>query len=261
METVQNITQLELPKNIIGNQNKNSIPIGIEVELEKATKINTTNWLHKDDGSLKIQGIEYTTCVYHDYALEVLKELQQKVKNPLITPRCSIHIHVNILDFNLNQLYLLIFIYIIFEDLLYDYSGNRNKNIFCVPVKDHLKNLVYTSFNRLNKFFPKYCGFHIIPEGKYGTVEFRHMKGNLNPEYINNWINILIDLRNYAKDNVETVEQLEEHRKKLFDMNISSEYNKLFEKVFPNTKQLLYNDTFESSIESNILFLKTIYKG
>lgn len=247
--------------------------IGIEVELEgvngdKLTSIPSS--FKKDaDGSLKIKGMEFISVPIRFIYLESeLKRLFGAVKNPLISSRCSVHVHLNARDFSEEELYKFLILYMIFERGLFRYSGNRNENIFCHPVYSYLEklkgeinklkgvgNIVYMSWN-------KYIALNLCPiwggEGgaskKIGTVEFRHMEGTSDISRIINWINLIVSLKVSAKKY-----KLNDIIEYVSNMDDISHYNWLAQEVFKDWAEILMEEPhFEEDVYKGILSAKMV---
>ena len=113
----------------------------IEVELEKIKmypKSLLKPWEVVEDHSLKYNGLEYTLLTYNNNAHKYLKQLFEIQSDVYISNRCSIHVHLNALDMTLNNIKTFLVYYLIFEKALYNYSGKRWTNIFCVPLHEWL---------------------------------------------------------------------------------------------------------------------------
>lgn len=255
METVSSYYGTTQPKERAGRKTPTGLLIGIEVELEKVNEIDAIfHWKKVKDGSLKIQGKEYTLCVWHTYAETYLRNLFNSLDKPSASPRCSVHIHADITDFTLDQLKALIIVYMLFEKALYRFTGRRWNNIFCVPVLNWAVNikLLKTTFNELSDTFQKYSGLNVLPDmGKLGTVEFRHMAGNTNPVYIQTWINIIYKLMSYVKNT-----SLEEVLLKLDNLKTSQTKINFLSEVFKEYTTALNYSTFEEDMEDSILITK-----
>lgn len=254
METVQSYFGIRLPK-INGRKTKSNIPVGIEVELEYVEILNyIENWKTERDGSLKINGAEFTIPVYNNQVKQYLTYLFDRIKAKN-TSRCSIHVHVNILDFNIEQIKTLILLYSIFENTLYRYSGKRWDSNFCVPVQSHFFSTidVINIFENARNYFPKYSGLHIIPEAKYGTAEFRHMSGNMNIDFIDSWVQIVSKLVTAASSM-----PLEVLKNRIKTMHTDSAYWDLAKQVFDEYYYILNNNNFKNDVETGILYSKSI---
>jgi hypothetical protein len=100
----------------------------------------------------------------------------------------------------------------------------------------------------------KYSGLNVFPdEGKLGTVEFRHMAGNYNVDYINDWVQIITHLVQYAQkqDYLQLLQDIK-------DMRSNSEYWTLFKAIFRDYSKALNYSTFNRDVEEGITFVKLI---
>jgi len=240
--------------------------VGVEVELEKVTihSMPSGTWKMTEDGSLKIQGMEFVTIPIQFKYLEVeLERLFAGISGEPST-RCSIHVHINARDFTITELKNFILLYLIFERGFYNFSGNRRDNNFCIPLS-YYPYVVKHFLSQLDKgiFYPKwykYYGFNLAPlfggdsSDSIGTIEFRHMKGTKDVAYILNWINLIVSLKISAKK-MKTSEILEY----INSMNTTSGYYWLAETVFKDYSPLLTKQpTFKTDVEHCITMAKTI---
>lgn len=240
------------PRTMLGSKLKTNEKIGIEVELEKVSANKIPYWSSTTDGSLKIRGREFTICVYSNKVSQALKILQQSLSQKDHSVRTSIHIHLDVSDLSTEELALLVMYYFIFETPLIQFSGGRFNNFFCVPINQwwdgNLDNLLK---------WPKYSSINVLPaihgskNAHYSTVEFRSMKGNLNTEYIQNWVNLIVSLKTFIRGKT-----LEEFFTWLFTANTDSSYYPLAKTIFKNNAALLYSPEMETTVEASILLLK-----
>jgi len=157
-----------------------------------------------EDGSLRNYGLEFVskpglTGQEILAGLDLLFNQTKLFRYTFDTShRTSIHVHVNVLDLTYLQLKRLYLWYLILEPLFFSLSGNRNRNIFCVPVTqtyfDFYKFAISSNAvgfdNHLNRW-KKYCAFNMLPVPKFGTVEFRHHAGTNNSDVITNWMTFI----------------------------------------------------------------------
>lgn len=238
--------------------------VGVEIELEEATldyKISSCKTT--SDGSLKLNGAEFVTIPIKMRYLEVeLRRIFEGQKNPLVSARCSTHVHMNVRDMTVNQVLNLVMLYTIFERSLYHISGDRWNSNFCVPLTQ--------SYGMMSKFFKywnnrnywhwwKYTGLNLCPiwggeSSQIGTVEFRQLHGTTNVEEIMQWCNIITALKRAAQD-IDQEELLAHIR----IMNTTSGYYWLAKEVFGRYSKLLTDqDTFAEDTEWGLTFLKSV---
>ena len=250
---------------------KNPLPIiGIEIETENILYeyFVTHFWNVKEDHSLRNNGVEFTSKpleqIEIEPALHYLKR-QLEVKNkPDMSPRTSVHIHVNCRDFTWDQIKTIILLYSIFEHHFYNIAGkNRENSIFCVPLykTEFIKNLLNSNLEHL--IWSKYCGINILPLMNFGTIEFRHLYGTLDPLTILEWIDNIGCLISYAtKTNFKNLVN------KIENMNSDSSYAKLYTTIFgekyinatskqlefciSQIKRILFGDIYYNNIKSQI---------
>lgn len=227
------------------------IYMGIEVEAENVTNNRLSipgSFKEVSDGSLKLHGMEFVTVPIKLLYLE--KELERlfgAIPKADFSSRTSIHVHMNARDFTLQNLLDFLKIYTLFERNLYRFSGDRWTNNFCIPFQqapDYLINFL----NRYRNIEPetptegqimqqpfrwsKYLGLNISPitgtqecPNKYGTIEFRQMKGNNNTHHIVEWCNIIACIKFYVR---------------------SVDSKKLDELIFTNKGHTITSDVFRS---------------
>lgn len=244
------------PKAAFGTKTKTNEKIGIEVELEKTQlkqNLNTVPyWTMTTDGSLKIQGQEFIICCYSNKTKQAIKILQESLHRSDSSQRTSVHIHINVDNLTPIQLILFTYIYMLFEIPLIKYSGGRFNNFFCVPVNEWWSGDPQYLLN-----WPKYSAINLLPKlhrdnGLHlSTIEFRQMKGNLNEDYIQNWVDLIVKLKQYTLST-----NIEDFLKLLITANTTSSYNPLLKEIFKDKADLLYYPEINKNIEESISKLK-----
>lgn len=129
-----------------------------------------------------------------------------KVQN---SNRCSTHVHLNFQHMNVNQVFLYLTLYYIFEECFFKvYAPEREGNQFCLPaylaggiVDNHMKNLMTNSFNYGMHKSEKYAAMNFASLSYHGTLEARLMGGLDNPEKLSSWIDVLMEMYDYVKNN------------------------------------------------------------
>lgn len=194
---------------------------GIEVECEGANlpAIVPKQWGIHDDGSLRGRyPTERAEYVLHeplllDEAIKAVSDLRTHldgVKAKLdFSFRTSVHVHVNVSDLTIDQYANMIYTYLLLENGLVRYCGNdRIGNRFCLRLQDaegfieSLGLLFRNGVGALRNFnmdYLKYASVNVAATPRYGSLEFRAMQGNLEVEYISNWIKALNGLKEFAK--------------------------------------------------------------
>lgn len=242
------------PRASFGSKTKNNEKIGLEIELEKVSYKDDPPpyWQTIADGSLKVRGQEFILCCYSNKAKQAINLLKNSLKKSDCSVRTSVHVHLNVEDFNPLQTLLMAYYYMLFETPLIRFSGGRFNNFFCVPLHEWWDGSPATLLR-----WNKYSAINVLPrlhrdDGRHlSTIEFRQMKGNLNEEYIQNWIDLIVKLKQYvATTNIDNFLKI------LLEANTTSSYAPLMKEIFKDKVDLLYYPEIEKDIEETISRLK-----
>jgi len=243
----------------------NTTLFGLELEIENITTTPEIRdfWNQHEDHSLRDNGVEYTTQPiqgkYVESALLHLNDVLMVDNKPVFSGRCSTHVHINVQDLSWENIYSFVLLYAIFEKHFFFVAGTkREENIFCVPLYKSTQLYTINTLKNYIKYWSKYNAINIAPilgndySMRYGTIEFRHLYGTLNPEIILSWVNTISKIKeacvkfklNSLVDNILT-------------MNSTSEYIQLYKRIFQEealTQKMLKAD-FESCITNTKLAL------
>ena len=222
--------------------------IGIEVEAEnvhlkstqeKLVEIPYPIWTAKLDNSLRNNGMEFISIPMKGAMVHKAMMLLQYALGPKVdfSPRCSVHVHVNVRDMTVAQIVALGLVYATAERLMFRWVGHdRENNIFCVPVymTHDLQGLfaaAMAKFHRPVSFKYSALNFNTtcLNSGLplYGTVEFRHLYGTASAALLVHWINLIFSIKKYAmKHPLDTV------LKTITDLNTTSAYGMFLKSVF-----------------------------
>lgn len=188
--------------------------IGVEVELEGVLDnggLGSKYWIVKPEGSLR-DGCEYVLA--SPARLEDLDDVgrefdgMMKKSKPKKTIRCSTHIHVNVNNKKLREVYNIIGYYYLIEELLVRTQGPaRTGNLFCLRMSD-AENigeqlLFSTEDSHITVFSQnqnKYGALNLAAPMKFGSLEFRFLLPMTSWKEISIWIHLLHRLVNTAKD-------------------------------------------------------------
>lgn len=271
--------------------------IGVEIEIERVegsllhSSLNVAHigilwelvrgvWSNTKDDSLRNNGAEFITHVGMPAkdlpkALSLLKMYLGAMYSKFeLNHRCGTHIHVNVRDFTVEQFINLCMLYILFENTFYSVSGNRWKNIFCVPIRastscmEQVFNVVnkprptYQDFRSVFKYFKKYMAFNLLPAGKgtkagqsaLGTIEFRHHKGSLDPNELIPWVQMILDIHQLAQQ-----VSFKELQKEIFELNTVSNYVQFAKRVFTHIPGRLSNQDIMDDMFEGSAFIKELY--
>ena len=196
--------------------------LGIEVEVEEFHALERLKYWHfTDDGSLRRNGGELVLkepMRGRDVvsALEELRDTYGDKWGGIAAPSCSVHVHVDVRDFDADQFIALLGLSIMFEGALYNVTGKRDYNLFCLS-QSHAPGTLLSAGRRLTGALfqgateatstlvegliasaGKYSGINMNAQN-LGTVEYRHMEGTLDFDRILKWIKVLLCLSGTAR--------------------------------------------------------------
>lgn len=211
--------------------------VGIEVEVENhqlSRAPNANVWMLKGDGSLRNGGVEYVTVpIAARWAPSALADLLSSSLSTdcCFSPRTSIHVHLDVQDYQTEQVMDVVLLYTMLEGLLYKFTGRgRIKNIYCVPVFDTslLKGqAIRGHMGATIEAWSKYSGLNLIRLRDLGTMEFRHMHGTFDVRKVSVWIRLLTKMCTYAQ------KMGTEHIRKLCQMGLGHlDVDSLLKEIF-----------------------------
>lgn len=201
---------------ILGQKpNKGDVGIEIEVEGRNLTDAVDARWVATVDGSLRGENREYVLkkplpVGAVKEALEVLEQNLKDAGSKLdFSFRTSVHVHINCQDLTFNQYLNMLYAYFLLEEPFMTYCGKERKgNRFCLRLQDaegmlETYNMLFRVGERGIREIPhdhvRYSAMNIEATPKYGSLEFRGMRGNLDVDNINTWVDALVRLREFAK--------------------------------------------------------------
>lgn len=189
--------------------------VGIEIECEGHNLDIPLRyfWEKHQDGSLRGESIEYvlkkpiprgSTLKALEYLSKNLEDNQSRVD---ISYRTSVHVHLNSQHMKIRDIINQICLYICFEELLLEFCGNaRVGNLFCLRVSDaenflqSVRRFIRSGALRcITNDDLRYCAINVAALGKYGSLEFRSLRGTTDPQLIQQWISMLLDIRDAAQ--------------------------------------------------------------
>ena len=203
--------------------------IGLEIEVEGydccTIEVAQDYFNIIEDGSLRNGGKElvFQVPLMGKDLYQALDSLQYILNEDrcIYNDRTSVHIHLDIRDLNMEELFKLLFLYIYMEKAIYLYTNkrgisSREHNNYCVPwwKTEGFKKDLYDLYNLMHKDdtygsriilsrFSKYSGLNINPITSFGSIEFRHHYGTHNKERLIEWINIIMSLKKHAINNTD----------------------------------------------------------
>lgn len=222
---------------------------GIEIEVEghNIAPINTKFWTCTRDGSLRGESMEYISNgpqLFKDFK-KIHAELMQHFKDhetiPKMSFRTSVHVHLNVNHLTPDELRTVVYLYLLFEEDLLKFSGEeRYGNRFCLSIRDaegFIESIKYhlggtmTRIVQIKADYIRYSSLNIASLIKFGTLEFRSMRGTLDYDVLSNWLKLIQCLRDAAVHF--------KNAKKVYDFLMNKGSDELYNKVFGNLKDLI----------------------
>lgn len=262
-----------------------SFGIEIETEGKNLTDIVPAQWKIENDGSLRgrfpDEAAEYVLRKPLELqkaidAVTQLRKIQDEAQAKLnFSFRTSVHVHVNVQQLTFNQYLNMIYTYLLLEEPLVRYCGKeRVGNRFCLRLQDAegLMDYLFMLFRQghgalkhIHGDAVRYASINVAATSKYGSLEFRSLKGNMDVDYITTWLQALDNLRSFAQEHANpqiihdlfvnsTPEQFAEIV--LGDMYPSFTYPEMemdMRSSFSLTLELPYNFTDNSAMDEAIL--------
>lgn len=187
--------------------------VGIELEVEGTNLPDAIQgWNKVADGSLRGESCEYV--LKQPVAREDVKKYLQRITKAYkdskakinFSNRTSTHIHINVQSFGFLHLFNMITIYLTLEELLVKFCGEtREGNLFCLRAKDaeyltiSLETIINArNWGALSTNSLRYAAMNVAAVPKYGSLEFRAMKGTDDMALIEDWANILLAIKDAA---------------------------------------------------------------
>lgn len=189
--------------------NRNIVPglVGIEIEVEgkKIPKEPPPPWTFHVDHSLRgAENGEYVLAApipfeEVDKSVDGLWDLFRKKGTTLDeSNRTSVHVHLNVQSFHLNRLTSLMGLYFTLEEALTEWCGDhRVGNLFCVRAKDapaiisQIRRFIKTGMQFQLRDNHHYAALNSNALHKFGSLEFRTLRGVSDPGIIKEWVSIL----------------------------------------------------------------------
>jgi len=209
---------------LLGKNNvKGDYALELEVEGTSLPDVFNAYWETTIDGSLRGEAKEYVSkgpksIKQLDNALKNLNDRFQDSDSVINQSyRTSTHVHQNVLHLEMEELFTLIYLYYLYEELLVTFSGeNRKGNRFCLRLRDAegvIENILNT-FKQNSKFLKRvshrkvdaeiwgnscrYSALNLASIAKFGSLEYRSLRGTTDRETITLWVKLLDCLKNAA---------------------------------------------------------------
>lgn len=190
--------------------------VGLEIEVEgNVGPISAGRWHSVADGSLR-GGVEYITrgALPVGEVKNRVEFLRKKLNGQeVFSFRCSLHVHVNMLEKTTQQILNTIYLMYLMEPVFFKNSGEqRNANRFCLGIshaesqlatfeevlRSQNENTVLERFRFYNENSHKYSATNLCSLRRLGTIEIRTMEGTVDPQRVADWCKFLVNIREFA---------------------------------------------------------------
>lgn len=225
MTTLNKVFDIPIPQKLVETPHPLLVTddkVGVEIELEGfgRHRMNEVDdrWKVVKDGSLRNNGREFVFAqpMYGVDVVECLENLPHVFAGlgivPVVSDRCSVHVHLDVRDLEYSQLLTLIATYLLCEPYFFAVGGeDRRDNIYSMPLAssdDYLKRLGKALrgageaegqvFRRYIDENVKYSAFNVAPVYTQGSIEFRHHRGTYNVQDLIRWINMVLCIKRYT---------------------------------------------------------------
>lgn len=247
---------------------------GIEVEVEgdSLPHLDNVTWGTHRDGSLRGESAEYVTqgpILFSEVekAVKSLNAAFKKKESVLnLSFRTSVHVHMNVQEMELDKLVSVVYIYYLFEELLMQYCGqDRVGNRFCLRLRDcdGISDIIRNTFSqngqgirKINANNVRYSALNLASLPKFGSLEFRGMRGTVDVGTIKTWVSLLDCIKNSQFNTAKEVfDFLENNGPLKLAENVFGElFNHIF---FENAAhEILYNASLAIMIPHTIKFVE-----
>lgn len=181
--------------------------VGLELEVEAKKPLPEVNgiWLSKPEGSLRGHAMEYVTdgpIACDNEKFQKIKLLTDILHNPALrvdhdSPRTSLHVHVNVGQLTPVEMWTAATAYWLCENVLIKYCGQdmREANLFCLRLADAEGVIKMCSkdladkrpFRYIKSDKIRYSAQNLNAVPKFGSIEYRGMRGTTDPVIIDTW--------------------------------------------------------------------------
>jgi hypothetical protein len=247
---------------------------GIEIECEGANlrAVENETWTSTDDGSLRghfpESRIEWVLKKPLPLgkaitAVSNLNKMQERHGAvPKFSYRTSVHVHTNVQQFTEDQYLNFLYTYLLIEDPLIKFCGKqREANRFCLSINngeglmDYLAHVFrngYQAIARLDENAVRYAAMNIAATRKYGSLEFRSMRGTLDTEVLTTWL--------IALDNIRSFAEKQENVRDIHDKFVKSDPLNFFREVVGDVSEAFEYKGMEGDIRNNFsITLELVY--
>lgn len=173
--------------------------------------------------------------------------------------RAGVHVHINVQDLTVKELFNFIIINLVVEELLLTFcASHRVGNHFCLPSSqaDYMPNLLWKCAEEkdlavLHTDDIRYSAMNLKPIITYGSIEFRAHESTYDFDKIHKWASILLQIK---KASLEF-----DSPKKIMEEVSLGGYEGFVTKVFgPYAEMFMQNKDWSRRIRKGILIAQDI---
>jgi hypothetical protein len=219
--------------------------VGIEIECEVRKQLtkswDSRFWTLHSDGSLRNIGYEFVlsrpikTREIDPALNDWLNNVQYHQLKFVDSKRASVHVHCNVQDYTILEVFNVLASYWLVEPLLLEIAGNERKgNLFCLGINsaDTVHSQLITNlkkgqfFQNFSKDSFRYASINLEALYKFGSLEFRIMRGTQDTQLIAKWakeLRSLVDNAKKFKSPHEIIHLVSEGKHKRFLRSLFSE--------------------------------------
>lgn len=200
-----------------GADEKDTYGVEIENEFKYASFSDfraPKHWKLVEDHSLRYCGVEFVSIPQEKRALyqsldNLEKYIGSKNDTPLNSIRTSVHVHTNVAWMNFQQIVTFACTYWLLEDFLSEFTGKTRKgNLFCLRLKDAdvVSDLIEDALKRKSFLVGspifsdqyRYASVNFAAIKKFGTLEFRLLRGTFDCDAIKSWTNAIAAIKEFS---------------------------------------------------------------
>lgn len=215
------------------------LKVGIELEYENLSVDPVSSlpspqiWRSEGDGSLRNGGIELISIpLIPDDVPQALRLVESRLRplRPSASPRCGIHVHMNVRHLTVCELFSIITAYTLMEPSIFArWCPERLTSSFCVPVYKNqvmqraATNCVIAARRGITHSLSdlantsKYSALNTSSLRSFGTIEARLLPSTLDFDRLQRWVDTLLLLYNASiqfKDPNDVIEWYESNNLK-----------------------------------------------
>lgn len=185
--------------------------VEIEVEANDVLPMEMAAWNVTHDGSLRgAHAAEYVLKKPMSLpdTMTAIADLRKALEPAKLTWsfRTSVHVHMNVLNMTKKQVDCFIYSYLLLEEVLVAFCGKqREGNRFCLRVRDAeqlvtelSRFMAHPEFTFPNRDVYRYSSLNLDALKKFGSLEFRGMRGTIDKDVLDVWVNALVRLRSFS---------------------------------------------------------------